>query len=214
MAVVVLVSYTLTWLATMGRRRRPEVRLTPDQKIRLLAPGGAYRSRFLRECREGLVVQAPLQRDVFVPLRVGSEVVVQAPHSDGLYTFRCLILSRSVDCHEYVLSLPDIVRNTERRSEPRLTPAEGQVATLNQQPAHVLNVSAGGARVLSFAFLSPGDYVSLSLSEFEGSANGFVLETTASVWQGRAAQEARIWFEEPFAGLSRPTKFKRLTLVR
>ena len=67
---------------------------------------------------------------------------------------------------------------------------------------------------MTFGCLSPGDYVSLSLTEFEGCANGFVLETSASVWQGRAAIEARIWFEEPFAGLSRPTKFKRLTLAR
>jgi hypothetical protein len=207
MLAVASVSYLVARLAALGSRGRTiALPFAPDQRLKLVAPGGAYRSRFVRESREGIIVQAPLHRDSYVPLREGTEVVVQAPHQSGLVTFRSKILRRLVGSHEFVLARPGRIRNTERRSEPRLTPEGGLPADLNGRPASVINVSAGGARIVTLAAVDPGDFVSLSSGEFEGTATGFVLEAAPAVWQNLPAVEARVWFEDPFAGLTRPSR--------
>ncbi len=201
-ALVFGFSMAVTYLVSSWKGRRvQEVNLPAETKVRLIGAGGAYRCYYLRTDSEGLVFSTPLQKDRYVPLRIGDSLIVQAPTTDGLVTFSSEILDRCPESHELRLSHPKIVRRTDRRSEPRLTIFDEAHVQVNGQASELKDLSAGGSRLVTKAVIGPGDRVSVTLPRGMGHVEGWTLDAQPAAFEGHPAREVRIQFDQPLAGL-------------
>lgn len=178
-----------------GGFKRP-VSLAPDTPLLMSSPGGSYRSRFLMATSEGWVVAAPLQRDAFVPLRVGESMVVQAPAPGGVWTFRTEVLDRQMEGHLIVLSAPAKPHLVDRRGDKRDQRVRGEEVMLNGVPSELLDISSHGAAVLSAAPLANGDGILLAMQGLEFEARGWALEC-APLRHADGRRNVRICFSEP-----------------
>lgn len=200
-----------SWAVASFRNSRPrqaeQLREIPENaKLRLIAPGGSYRSRFISLGSEGLVVSAPLQQSHFVPLHESEKIVVQIPLADGILTFHTDICERRNEGHELVLRAPERVRKSDRRSEPRYTKWAGLHAAINGRKSEIVDLSAGGARIYTDQPISAGDHIRVSLPEGLGEAWGWALETIPASRHAVRGAELRIQFEAPLSGLISKTR--------
>ena len=102
------------------RLRRPPMPIPPQgASLRVRASAAVYRSRFLEVTDEGWVFAAPLQRDAYVPLRVGEDVVVEAEEADGRLIFRSEIIHRCAQSGRFTIARPANVFRTDPRDEIR-----------------------------------------------------------------------------------------------
>ncbi len=191
----------------IGIRRGP-FWVDPDTAIRLSSPSGSFRSRFLQATKEGWMIAAPVQRDAFVPLRIGEGLVVQAPGAGGVWTFRTKVLDRQLEGHLLVLSRPEHPHLIDRRSQPRDVDVRGACVELNGCESELLDISAGGARVLTDAPLANGDNILMMLHADLGEARGWALEC-APVRNGEGKRAVRVCFSEPMAALQTKKKLPR-----
>lgn len=193
------------------RRRSAPVQLAENATVRMVGSGGVYRCHYLRESRRGLVFSAPIQRDRYVPIREGESMVIQAPQDSSLLTFRTTVLERDAETHEFILARPVSIRNIDRRTEERDTSIDGAPAVMNGTAATIVNLSAGGAKVITTDEIDPGDQVRLELPNGLGEAYGWALDTTASNRGRIPARAVRIRFSMPLSGLRR-VRTKRFDL--
>lgn len=198
--------FVLSWVAgwwLVGRKRRPMtlVPIAENCRVRMVGPGGTYRCYFVRRTKSGLVFSAPLQRDRYVPVKVGDALMVQAPLADGLVTFRSHVSDRNAETHEFTLAMPERIREVDRRSEPRDAQYSGTIVRVNDESASLINLSGSGARIVTNAVIHPGDNIYLDLPSELGTVHGWALECLPTNAGSRVAQEIRIRFEEPLSGL-------------
>jgi len=193
------------------RNRIAPVDLEENAMVRFVGAGGVYRCHFVRSDRKGLVFSSPIQQDHYVPLRAGEMIMVQSPKDDGLMTFRTTILSRDAETHEFLLAHPQQVKHVDRRSEPRVKSFEGEKVRINGDEATMIDISAGGAKVVTEREIDPGDQVRLELPQNLGSAYGWALESTAANRGRRSARAVRVKFQVPLSGL-RAQRTKRYDL--
>lgn len=204
LALVFVVSMTISYVISHPRRRRKLtlVPLPENTSVRMIGPGGVYRCHFLRQSKAGLTFSAPLQRDVYVPLRVGEIMMIQAPLNDSVVTFRAAVIGRDADTHEFTLATPERIRHVDRRVESRDTNIRGRIVALNGQSATILDLSAGGAKVLCQAHgINAGDAVRLNLPDEMGVVYGWALEAIPTADGAYRSQAVRIRFETPLDGL-------------
>jgi hypothetical protein len=88
--------------------------------LRIRADAAVYRSRFVEASAEGWVFAAPLQRDAYVPLRVGEDLVVEAEGEAERLLFRSTLVHRDGVSGRMVMERPLHVF----RAEPRKASAE------------------------------------------------------------------------------------------
>lgn len=203
LAAVFAVSMVASWvLARKNRNRVTFVPLSENARVRMVGPGGTYRCYYLRRTKKGLFFSAPLQRDEYVPVRVGESLMVQAPIADSLVTFRSSVVSRDGESHEFCIAHPVRMRQVDRRSEARDKSVQGSIVRLNGDSASLVDLSAGGARIVSNSDVLPGDTVFVDLPDELGSVQGWALESVPSQFGGATTREFRIRFEEPLSGLT------------
>jgi len=91
------------------RRVRHRAPLAPPRgsALRIRAERAVYRTRFLGEVVTGWEFAAPLQRDAYVPLRVGERLVVEAETRHGRMLFRSEVLSRDPETGSMILARPE-----------------------------------------------------------------------------------------------------------
>ncbi len=206
-----MVVFGASWAVGAIRSSKPrqaeELRDIPENaKLRLIAPGGSYRSRFLSLSEAGMVVSAPLQQSHFVPLHEGEKIVVQVPLSSGILTFHTEIVKRRSEGHELVLRLPERARKSDRRSEPRFTKWSGEKAAINGRTSEIVDLSAGGARIYTDQHVAAGDHIRVTLPEGLGEAWGWALEIVPASRHAVRGSELRIQFEAPLSGLVSKTR--------
>lgn len=98
------------------RLRRPPMPMpTPGAPLRIRADEAVYRSRFLEAATDGWVFAAPLQRDAYVPLRVGEDLVVEAEEPEGRLIFRAKLVERCSTTGRMVMSRPMHVFRADAR---------------------------------------------------------------------------------------------------
>src|SRR4051794_14678642 len=92
------ISLGLAWLFVqiVARLRKQPVPI-PGSILRIRAGSGFYRSHVLDSAGSVWRISAPLQRDAYVPLRVGEEVVIEAAAKNGALLFRTQIVARETD---------------------------------------------------------------------------------------------------------------------
>lgn len=201
-AIVFGLSMAISYaMSASKRKRQSNLSLPENTSVRLVGPGGVYRSYFLRKSSKGLVFSAPLQRDNYVPVRPDECLMVQVPVEGSIITFRASVRNRDKDTHEITLNFPERVRQVDRRSEPRDRSLEGSEIALNSQTATLVDLSAYGAKVITLDDIKPGDTIRLDLPNDYGQAYGWALESSAVASNGRQARAVRIRFDTPLSGM-------------
>jgi hypothetical protein len=202
-AMVFTASLAVSYLVSSWKGRKvEEVKILENTKVRMVGAGGAYRCFYLRAERRGLIFSNPLQKDRYVPLRVGDAMIVQVPGEEGLMTFCSEILVRSIDTHELTLAHPKLVRRMDRRSEERDTTCRGSLTEVNGIAGEMVDLSAGGMKAVLAGHVTPGEPVTVKLPAGMGIVDGWALEAVPAAWEGRLAREVRVQFQRPFLGLS------------
>lgn len=186
------VSYGVAFLLVKARKPRfPEI---PDgAKVTLRGVNGTQRTRLVGVVSSGVVIQAPLEDDRYVPIRVGESIRVEIPLEEALLRFRTDVTERDSETHLITLAIPSSFVLSDRREKVRRNFSEEQPARLNGEPALLLDLSENGACVVAAAELAVGDLTRL---EVEGRTEryGCVLEVTPDILDGRFATRARLLF--------------------
>lgn len=94
-------------------RRRP-VEPAVGSLLRVRAEGSIYRSRFLGAGPDGWRFAAPLQRDSFVPIRIGETLIVEATDDRNVVLFRSVLVDRKLDDGTMTAQIPRQVFVTPR----------------------------------------------------------------------------------------------------
>lgn len=115
--------------------------------LRIRANSGMYRSKVLQVGKSVWTISAPLQRDAYVPFRIGEEIVVEAAGKRGALVFRSEIVARDGETHELVIQRPDQVHEVERREHRRWPQLAGEKLQIEGSPARILDLAQGGARL-------------------------------------------------------------------
>jgi c-di-GMP-binding flagellar brake protein YcgR len=113
-------SLAIAWmLRKMAEQAR--LRLTPREfaTLRIRAGVGSYRSKMISTSGSVWHIALPIQRDAYVPLRVGEEVVIEAAGPEGALIFRSHILARETDPACLIISKPKRICKVERREHQR-----------------------------------------------------------------------------------------------
>ena len=126
--------------------RMAKLEINANSVARIIGPAGAYSSHFLRTEQTRLVFSMPLQADRYEPINDSQEVLVQVPGENKLLSFQCSVVGQNTKAHEIYLSTPTVVRNVERRSEPRMAEFAGEDVMIDGNIASVVDLSAGGMR--------------------------------------------------------------------
>jgi len=202
MAVLFAGSMGIAYMVTSLKRGRALcLDISEGHSVRVLMPGGAYRCRFVRQDRGGLVLTAPMEQDRFVPVRPGESVMIQAPQNDSLLCFRSDILGRDGKLHEFTVANPSTIKRIERRGEKRDKSYLGSKAKLNGVSADMIDLCTMGAKLVSPAIVAAGDFITLELPMGLGKIEGWALATHPAAFEGKPAREVRIKFMAPVPGM-------------
>lgn len=181
--------------ALVGRWRGP--RLDPrGAKLRLRAPHGVYRCRVLDAAGGEWTVSSPIQRDAYVPLRVGETLTVEWPTPRGVVLFRTRVLSRDAVDHTFRIAAPESPRPQERRGEPRATEFPVDRVAFDGRPAELVDLCSKGCRLRTRFAPAPGSRVRVDLPWADEPAFGAVLEQRAACFDGSPGVEVRLVFED------------------
>ncbi|HEY3781988.1 MAG TPA: flagellar brake protein [Fimbriimonadaceae bacterium] len=162
-AIVFAVSIGASYFITSLRVKRKNVELLPNTTLQIRSGEGIYRSKFLGDNASGWIISAPLSRDAYVPLRVGEKITVVGPTEHGLKHFQTEVLLRDSDTHELTIKIPDRMSNVERRQSFRVDKFLSPSALVEGQPATLLDLSEGGARVVLHDPLKRGERTAIEL---------------------------------------------------
>ncbi|MBL8040917.1 MAG: flagellar brake protein [Chthonomonas sp.] len=181
----------------LRRRRHVLDTVRPETIVRLRSLSGMYRARFLTKDRAGIHISSPMQRDFFVPLRVGEEVSIEVPIDKGVVVFKSEVVSRDTGNHTFCLRAPAVPALINRREEARTERFHGEQAFINEEPAELVDVSRSGARLLSFCRHEPGDVVRVAIPRFDASQLAHVMDCTPAPLQDRQGFQLRLRFIDP-----------------
>lgn len=154
----------------IGKARQTRIQshtrtLRPTGAVLIKTSSGVYRARFDHAEPGVWVLDAPVQRDSYVPLREGEEVILDAPVAGGAVVFRSVVLERDAVTKQYRFKVPANLHATERREVRRQ--ALQDECLINGMPGKMLNYSAEGALVLSGLKLKEGQVVHLKVGSQE-----------------------------------------------
>jgi len=190
------VSIALAYAFTRAKSNPTQLPSLPEGTFwKLRTASGIYRVRYIHRGNGDLVVDAPLEKNAFVPLRVGESLQVEAPAFGGCVAFRTEVVARDADTKQLRLAIPTQVLNQNRREHPREVFPETAFSRINGEPSALINISMGGARVISRAEVSVGDWIRLETLDDE--KMGCVLEVLPDSLDGRRANNLRLVFAEP-----------------
>lgn len=183
-----LLSFGVAWTyVRIATRQRRQAEPVVGAILRIRAGSGMYRSQIVRLGRSAWTISAPLQRDSYVPLRVGEEIVIEAPGKKGALVFRSTVIARDATTHEVVIERPTTVHEVERREHKRWPHLIGQKLTVEGTTARILDISQGGARVETKSRTHRGDRLRID-TPWGQTLYGWVLDSEPG--------QARIRFEE------------------
>ncbi len=166
-------SALIGYLVTERRRSRlgtpPEVGTT----LRLRSTSGVYRSKLMAIAGNEWSISAPLSRNHYIPLRVDESLTVEAPVKGGVYVFKTVVCGRDNENHEFKIRPPVNISPRDRREVKRCERSEP--AQVDGHPAHLVDISALGARLKTARRLTVGDRIRLDLAD--GMLFAWVLES-------------------------------------
>jgi hypothetical protein len=150
------------WLYTQAvTRARRQVEPAVGAVLRIRANSGMYRSKIVQVGKSVWTLSAPLQRDHYVPFRVGEEIVIEAAGKRGALVFRSEIVARDANTHELMIRRPLEVHEVERREHKRWPHLNGSKVQVDGVNGRILDLAQGGARLEVSTRLRRGDRLRL-----------------------------------------------------
>jgi hypothetical protein len=194
LAVSVAVSWLFTALRERGRRR---VSLDLGAPLKIRANLAVYRSRLLSAGSKEWAFDAPLQRDAYVPLPVGESLTVESGTPKGLIRFKTTIVGRDPRAHSLLVEPPRDVLLVERRAERRKVLGDPEPAEVDGNPAILLDLSEGGAKVWVQGPIARGERLSVGIIGLSEPIYAWALEAWPAPMRGDRGMAARLRFEDP-----------------
>lgn len=197
------------YLVTMFRQKNKrhfvnQVEL--NAPVRLRAASGVYRTRLLERSTEYLEFSAPIQRGHFVPLRVGDELIVEAPVDHGVVVFEVTVTQRCSESKSFRTTKPEAPTTVNRRVDHRTRLMEGVTASLNADSAKIIDISTSGGRFSSLSRFEPGEVVKLKIDSIHANLLAWVLECVPTSLQDRQGYMVRLRFTEKLPTIPIPEK--------
>lgn len=166
--LVFALSYALTFMFTQFlKKRHPELVPAENDKIRFKTSEGMFRCRYVREDVEGWHFSAPMQRDHYVPLAVGTELTCEAITQHGVLIFESTVINRRLDPARIVVTAPAEIKIIERRDRQRVTDMAEMDITIDGQKGKLIDRSSGGIKVVLGGFLKEGEAVEVNFPNGE-----------------------------------------------
>ncbi|MFQ3678359.1 MAG: flagellar brake protein [Fimbriimonadaceae bacterium] len=162
-AVVFAVSFGMAYIWAQLKRRQKQAPPPENSVARMRASGAVYRTRFVGVDRAGWRFSCPLQRDAYVPIRVGESLTVECQSENGVRIFRTEVVGRDALKKELILRAPDTVHVRDRRSETRRTDVAGTTVDIDGVGAVLADLSSTGLRVVAARPFPKGERVSLRM---------------------------------------------------
>lgn len=163
-AVVFAVSFGLAYVWSVLKRRQSQIPPPVNSVARLRTPGAVYRTRFVGVDAVGWRFTCPLQRDAYVPIRVGEAVTVECQSEGGVRIFRSEVVGRDALTKELILRVPGTVYVRDRRFEARRTDVAGMTVDIDGTEAVLADLSSTGLRVVAAKPIPKGERVSLRMA--------------------------------------------------
>lgn len=190
------VGLSYAWFA-WRRRKRPALSPEVNTTVRFRSGGAMYRSSFLRETTKGWLLSAPIQREHYVPIRVGEEIKAEIATPKGVLFFRSEVLERTTHPWRLLIRAPDHFELRERRSHPRRRDLEGLRADIDGHAAVLMDLSTLGARVTSTVCGERGERIRVDLPWLAAPCFAYVVEVAPPRDPQSTGIEMRLRFEEP-----------------
>lgn len=162
-----------------------------NAKVRMKSASSLYRCRLISHDKEGWTFTAPMQRDIYVPIPIGEEVVCEVVGQNGLLVFKSQVIARRAQEGVIVVAAPKNISLENRRDGDRREgrPMEVIVAGKN---GSVMDLSPGGARVKIRGFEREGNVVRIDLPS--GESRGATVVDSKNDHEGSVI---RLRFDEP-----------------
>ena len=172
--------------------------MPPDNAtLRIRGEGGLiYRARFLGPNAKGWSFSVPMQRDSYVPLRVGEALTIEATAPGGLLLFRSKVIDRQTEPQQLVIDKPARVMKVERRKSPRTARVEGLTVRVDDVRGTLVDLSSRGACFESPRLHEKGERIRLQFPFSNEPVFGWLLDVQP---KGRGAIDGslcRVVFEE------------------
>ncbi len=196
------------WLGfSIAQARRKLPALAPGTVLRLRAGSGMYRTRIVEDSSAHWIIEAPVQRDRYVPLRPQEPVTVEATTDSGLLRFRTEVCGRDVETRRIRIEKPRDWFCVNRRGEERRSDLEDMPVYVESRDARLVDLSCSGARVIANGSLARGERLRLDLPWSSTPVFAWALDVQPSP---DGSCEVRVRFEEP---LALPATTKKGTLA-
>lgn len=129
--------YGVTWL------RKPKFAPLHGSSVRLACPRGSMRTRLISAKRSTWIIDAPLFRDAYVPLRPGETLKFEIPGDGGVWTGLVQVVRRDSESKQIEVKQLGEPRRLDRRADIRK--AIRRPCRLDGAKAIMLDISKGGA---------------------------------------------------------------------
>jgi hypothetical protein len=144
--------------------------------LRIVSSGTVYRAHFCGEKPGGWAFTPPLQRDNYVPIRVGEPLIIETVMEGGIAIFRTTLKERSTHPPMLIAEKPSFWHIEDRRDSIRIEEIGHVNVSLDGDKVKLLDLSACGARIRSQARHKAGDRVKLEIAGIAESIYGWILD--------------------------------------
>ena len=134
----------------------------PNAKVRLKTNDALYRCRLIAVESEGWRFAAPLQRDAFVPIPVGTSLTCEVIARGGVLLFHSKVISR--EDGTILVETPQKPLLSNRREGIRRVDIPMEMM-IGGKTGDVIDVSKGGAKVRLKGYQKEGDLVSIRMPD-------------------------------------------------
>lgn len=188
---VIMIAFFGTQLRRARSVRLPQ--LPVGKRLTLRGLNRASRVTLHEQSEQEWVVTAPPTAAAH-PLEPGEKLRVEVGYEQRVYWFWATVGEAQPESGHVTLRILKPIESTERRTSPRQEFTRLLPATVNNIDAWVLDLSDGGAQLLTEAELSAGDLVRLD-TEGQESRLGFVLQVEPDILQAKFVSRVRLVFD-------------------
>ena len=186
-------SFAAGYAITRMRRRAKAPIPKVNAVMRIMTAGTVYRAHFVGEKEDGWAFTPPLQRDNYIPIKVGEPVVIETVMDGGIVVFKTYLKARHNAPPLMIAAKPANWHVEDRRESIRIGEVGHLQTKLDGDRVGLLDISTCGARIRSQARKAAGERVKLEVAGQDEALYGWVIE------EARKGDRyiIRVRFEEP-----------------
>jgi len=167
-SLVFCLAYAVTYIVLLPARKTHQLGYRPleNARVRFKTPTNLYRSRLLEFNDTEWIFAAPLQRDSFVPIDLGTEVVCEVVARGGLLIFKSVVIARDADQGSLTIKAPESPKLSDRRDSIRRVDLPFDIH-IGGFKAELMDISTDGARIKINGFQKEGKTLEVDLGNGE-----------------------------------------------